>query len=65
MNSLDTEFGRRLQKRLEEARVQQAGHILSGMMEHPDYKLAAGYWKALNDVATWCDEIDQQMRQGK
>ena len=65
MNTLDTEFGRRLDKRLEDVLTDKVKQIITGHMEHGDYKHACGYVKAIKDVAILCEEIDKDMRQGK
>ncbi len=65
MNTLDTEFHRRLSKLLAEQREQRSQSVLTGAMDFPEYRRQCGYLKGLQDVADWCEEIETNMRQGK
>ena len=65
MNSLDTEFHRRIAKRLEVAASEEMQALASGALDHLDYKRVCGRLKAIQDVAEWCDEIETAMNEGK
>lgn len=65
MNSLDTEFHRKLRQRLDEAQAGIAPSVLSGAMDHDEYKRQCGHLSALKQVGDWCDQIESDMRQGK
>lgn len=65
MNSLDTDFHRRLKKRLTEESTHQSEAIDSGQMDFPEYKRQCGRLQALKEVGEWCAEIESNMSQGK
>jgi hypothetical protein len=65
LNSLDTEFHRRLKKKLAEEATQQSVNIDSGAMDFPEYKRQCGRLQALREVGEWCKEIESNMSQGK
>ncbi len=63
--SLDIHFHQRLVKRLQEERESKTDNMLSGFLDHLAYKRECGYLEALRNVQAWCDEIDEQIREGK
>ena len=65
MNPLDTEFHRRIAKRLDEEIEREDAVLRSGALEYPDYKRICGRIKALSDVKEFCDEIESAINQGK
>lgn len=65
MNSLDTEFHRRLIRRIDEEAAHDVEGLLSGTMDHLDYKRVCGRIRALSDVKVWAEEIETQMNEGK
>lgn len=65
MNSLDTDFHRRLKKKLDEAEAEQSANITSGAMDFAEYKRQCGQLQALRDVRDWCKEIESNMSQGR
>lgn len=65
MNSLDTEFHRRFVAHVDEAISNNSGAILSGTLDHLEYKRISGYIKALSDVKEWCGDIEKSMNEGK
>lgn len=65
MNPLDTEFHRRLLKRIEQQVVDDAAIILTGNLDPEEYKRRCGYLKALEDAKDWCADINQAMNEGK
>lgn len=65
MNSLDTEFHRRLLKRVSEEFESKAGNVLSGLLDEGSYKRETGYLRALTEVKDWCAEIEDNMKEGK
>ncbi len=65
MNSLDTEFHRRLAKRVSEEIQGRTVSLTSGALDHPEYKRICGNIKALTDVLEWAAEIESDMNGGK
>lgn len=65
MNSLDTEFHRRLAKRLNDELQERTVNLSSGALDHPEYKRICGNIKALKDVLEWATEIESLMNEGK
>lgn len=65
MNSLDTDFHRRLAKRLDEEAQAEVTNLATGYLDHLEYKRVCGRLKALQDVAGWCKEIESSINQGK
>ncbi len=65
MNSLDTQFHRRLAKRLDDEIHSQTHTLASGALDHLDYKRVCGRLNALQDVAEMCAAIESDINQGK
>ncbi len=65
MNSLDTDFHRRIAQRLDEETEREIIALASGVLEYHDYKRICGRIKALQDVKDWCADIEKLMSQGK
>lgn len=65
MNPLDTEFHRRLSRKLGEELNDRTTKIVSGVLDHLDYKRESGYIRALKETIEWCAEIESDMNQGK
>ena len=65
MSSLDTEFHRRLASRLNEAMEDETRALASGLLEHLDYKRVCGRLKAFQEVAEMCQQIEDNINQGK
>lgn len=65
MNSLDTEFHRRLVRKLSEQISERTVSLTSGALDHSEYKRICGNIKALNDVLEWAAEIESEMNEGK
>ena len=65
MNSLDTDFHRRLKKKLDEEEAQQADYIIGGTLDLAEYKRQSGRINAIREVRDWCKEIESNMSQGK
>ena len=65
MNSLDTDFHRRLDKRLDAMVAECLGRIATGVLEHPNYKRECGYLRALQDMKDEAAQIEQSMQEGK
>ena len=65
MNSLDTQFHRRLAKRLDDEIQNETRTLASGLLDHLDYKRVCGRLNALQDVAEMCAAIESDINQGK
>lgn len=64
-NPLDTDFHRRVAKRLKQETDEEMARLASGALEYHDYKTKCGRIKALSDVAEWCEQIESDMNQGR
>lgn len=62
---IDTDFQRRLFKKLAEVEESKAQLILAGTMDDTTYKRETSYIRALSDVRDWCEEIQNDINQGK
>lgn len=62
---LDTEFHRRIARRLDEELDRLTMSLRSGVLDHLEYKRVCGYIKGLSDVQDWCGEIEHNINQGK
>lgn len=65
MSSLDTEFHRRLSKKIEEEVASEMSHLKSGVLEFDNYKSTCGSIRAYEAVMAWCSEIEQAISEGK
>ena len=65
MSSLDTEFHRRLAKQLNEATDVEIRTLASGALDHYQYKNTCGRLKAFQEVAEMCQQIEDNINQGK
>lgn len=65
MNPLDTEFHRRLKKRLEEDLTSRIENLSSGALDHLNYMRVCGAIRAIRDVLDICKETESDMNQGK
>jgi hypothetical protein len=55
-------FRAELAKRLSEAHVMKANHLVQGLAkDHADYRERIGYLEALRDVTAWIEEITDTM----
>ena len=64
MNSLDTEFHRRILKKISDAYNAKAESVCSGALDHLTYKQASGYMLALRYIQDWCAEVETDMNKG-
>ncbi len=65
MSSLDTEFNRRLSRKLAEVEAQKLDQMRGGALDYDQYKQNSGYLMALSNIAEWCKQIEQDIAEGK
>ncbi len=65
VNSLDTDFHRRLVKRLGEVIQSDTTSLATGYLDHLEYKRVCGRLQAFQGVIELCTEIESQITQGK
>ncbi len=65
MSSLDTEFHRRLQRKLAESESRHLEQMRAGGLDFEQYKQKSGYLQAIAHVGEWCKEIEANINEGK
>lgn len=65
MTPFEFTFANRLAAKIEEQNKLKTGHVRTGTLTDPDYRRTAGYLAALDDVMTWCQQIQSDLNQGK
>lgn len=63
--SVETEFHRRLMKKVNEEDATLTDHLRSGGLDFDMYRDKTGYLRALDHVREWCAEIEKQITEGK
>lgn len=65
MSSLDTEFKRRLNSRIDERIADISNLVCDGSLDGNNYKDQCGYLRALRDIKNVAEEIETLINEGK